>query len=246
MIALVPTAVPPGAQALAPDDPRWVEARCLLRTRRGRIVAEDPPRKAWAVLSLDLTTGVIVGVPAATMLARVFALGTRETTWLWPDLLDAAPSATVSRFMDVASPVNLFVAPPRPPRRPLSHSADVRWLMSAATTDLSMVPGDARAALEPAFDVAPVAAAFEDDLAVSFCHASHETESLWRLRVYTVPQARRRGHGRAVSAFVIDHYDAQRKRAVVPSLVGDLPSRDLAVALGLALGGRTTMIRGTP
>ena len=123
--------------------------------------------------------------------------------------------------------------------------ADVRWLMSAATTDLSMTDADQRRELIAAFDRTPVAGAFEAGVPVSFCFAAHETESWWRVAVHTVRAARRRGHARAVASLVIAQYRDQSKSPVWLALDGDVPSQALARRLGLVRRETIRFFMGT-
>ena len=112
------------------------------------------------------------------------------------------------------------------------EAADVRWLMSAATADLSLTGLDERRAVTEALAATPVAASFEHGVPVSFCYALHETDAWWRVSVLTVPAARRRGHARAVTTFVMDHYRGQSKAPVWVAREDDGPSRAFALALG--------------
>jgi hypothetical protein len=224
----------PGALAPVPDLPTWVEARSLALNGRGRIVAQEPARDAWIALALDASVGVVVGHPSPGALARAVAAGRARTTWLWPDADAPRGGDQVQDLpgLHARADIRMTLPAQRLARVRPDEAADVRWLMSAATTDLSMTDADERRAVTEALTVTPVAASFDHGVPVSFCYASHETDAWWRVAALTVQAARRRGHARAVTTFVVDHYRGQSKAPVCLSREDEGPSRALALALG--------------
>jgi RimJ/RimL family protein N-acetyltransferase len=114
----------------------------------------------------------------------------------------------------------------------VDRDADVRWLMSADAIDWSHVASDLRHELSAAFAFSPVAAAFDDGVAVAFCYAAFQTETLWDVSIDTIPRARGRGHARRAAAFLIAHQRDRGRRPVWGAVESNLPSQAVAKSLG--------------
>ena len=164
-------------------------------------------------------------------------------TWLWPD---AEPDAlesqggALSMFRRQTALLHTLPEQALARLRP-DAAADVRWLMSPDTADLSLVPADLRRELTTACDGTPVAAGFDGGVPVSFGYAAFETESWWDVSVDTVPAARRRGHARAVACFLVDHYRRRGKAPVWGATTDNVASLALARRIGFVGVDRLTL-----
>jgi GNAT superfamily N-acetyltransferase len=94
-------------------------------------------------------------------------------------------------------------------------------------------PSERLGRLSTALGFSHVAAAFVDDLPVSFCDASYETETLWDLSIDTLEGYRGRGlAARACCEFLIGHMARRGKRPVWGALEENTPSIRMAANLG--------------
>ena len=215
-----------------PDVPRWAEARGMLVARRGRVHA----RAAGAAVLImhDGSMAVLTGTMPRAAILSAQALLRPDAPWLVP--ADNAPAHAVLReAIDAATDerATIYTLPPDALHHiGVSRDADVRWLMSADAIAWAHVPDDLRHELAAAFAFSPVAAAFDEGVAVSFCHAGFQTESLWDVSIDTIPRARRRGHARHAAAFHIAHMRACGRRPVWGAVDSNAASHALARSLG--------------
>lgn len=99
------------------------------------------------------------------------------------------------------------------PRLPAVPEGSVRLVSSLGALESGSLPPDLRSELEDAIEISPVAAAFVDGRAVSFCYAGSQTESLWDVSIDTLEGYRNRGHAGRCAAYMIEH---MRRRGKLP------------------------------
>jgi RimJ/RimL family protein N-acetyltransferase len=171
-----------------PDIPCWVEPRSLLLSGEcevfgageGGFVVRDPEDVGIS----------IVGHPSASAIREAVARG-------WED--DAVFSSPESRsLVSEALPEWEFGSAIFHLTDDLSKFLDALTgtarIMEPSDIDFDDLPDDLRPWIEMTFARGtPVAAAYSDGRAVSFCCAVSATESLWDISVDTVPEYRNRG-----------------------------------------------------
>lgn len=117
---------------------------------------------------------------------------------------------------------------PDPP--PLDSSVTVRLLTEA--DDLAHLPAGLRFEISHAMHVAPIGAAFVDNVPVSFCYPCWMTESLWDVSIDTLPLYRRRGLAPHVVRFMVAHQGKDGREPVWGALESNGVSIRLAERLG--------------
>ena len=100
------------------------------------------------------------------------------------------------------------------PRLPAVPEGSVRLISSLEALGSEALPPDLRSELEDAVETSPVAAAFVDGRAVSFCYAGAQTEGLWDVSIDTLEGHRNRGHAGRCAAYMIEHMRRRGKRPV--------------------------------
>lgn len=206
----------------------------MLVSRRGRVHARDRAPGAAIVIMHDGSMAVLTGPMPRGAIASALALLRPDAPWLVP-ADDARAHAVLRAVVDAESDERaaIYSLPADALHRVrVAPGADVRWLMSADAIDWSHVASDLRHELVAAFAFSPVVAAFDEGLAVSFCYAGFQTESLWDVSIDTIPRARRRGHARNAAAFLIAHMRDRGRRPVWGAVESNLASHALARALG--------------
>ncbi len=217
-----------------PDVPRWAEARGMLVGRRGRVYARDSAAGAAILVMHDGSLAVLTGTMPRAAILGAQELLRPDAPWLVPDD-NVAARAILREAVDAEADERAAIytlAPDALRHACASRDADVRWLMSADAIDWSHVAADLRHELAAAFAYSPVAAAFDEGVAVSFCYASFQTESLWDVSIDTIPAARRRGHARQAAAFLIAHMRDRRLSPVWGAVESNVASHALARSLG--------------
>jgi RimJ/RimL family protein N-acetyltransferase len=217
-----------------PDVPRWVEARGMLLSGRGRVAARGPSPADALLVADDEHLAVVVGHPDARALADATGrLETVSTLVLPAEHRDLLPllHRVLGGWAEEEAVLHELVDARLPTVR-ASRDADVRWLADPAACSLDHLPADLVEELPRAAEVSPIAAAFEDGLPVAFCYAAWQTETLWDVSIDTAPGSRRRGHGAAAAGFLIEAFARAGKRPVWGAMAGNIASRGLARRLG--------------
>ncbi|MBL8139814.1 MAG: GNAT family N-acetyltransferase [Acidobacteria bacterium] len=217
-----------------PDIPRWAEARGMLVARRGRIYASDMATGGAIILMHDGSLAVLTAPMPHAALSSALEVVRADAPWLVP-ADDARAHAGLCEVLDVGRDERAIIhALPADVlhRTRADREADVRWVMSPDAIDWSHVDADLRHELAAAFAFSPVAAAFDDGQAVSFCYAAFQTETLWDVSIDTIPRARGRGHARQVAAFLVAHMRDRGRRPVWGAVESNAASLALARTLG--------------
>ncbi len=204
----------PSGESLAqrlPDLPRWVEARALLLSGDGEVLAvQDDPALALVVWDADTHTAFVIGRPSLAALPAILQnkAPVREVITAWEQaawLAGALPGWARSRII-----VHQLVEPARLPEAPAGR---VGFLDPARLSELTL-PADLREELESGAAGSRIAAAFVAGQPVSFCYAGAVTETLWDISIDTVPEHRRQGLAALCVAHMIRHMLAEGKRPV--------------------------------
>jgi len=233
-----------------PDRPRYVRARGLMLSGRCRVVLGPEGRRG---------AGFFVGDPERHGICQAIH---RPVTGLVSGLFDEC--STCSRILTDPENAEHFASllgdwEPRPATvhvHPAPGSiplldGDVRLLSPEDFAD----PGAARVRavfaafggeelqdLEFAAARMPTAAVWRGEQIVSYCWASHETETWWDLEGATAAAYRRQGFGRVAGAFLIAHMLERGKRPVWGALDANDASRRMAVASGFRAVDRMVLL----
>jgi RimJ/RimL family protein N-acetyltransferase len=105
------------------------------------------------------------------------------------------------------------------------------------------VPEPLRKELTAALARTPLAVAFEDRRAVSFCYAHHVTETLWDVSVDTLERSRRRGHAVRAASCLIRRMRRLGKEPVWGAEDSNPGSRRAAERLGFVPAARFSLFR---
>ena len=116
------------------------------------------------------------------------------------------------------------------PWLPAASEGSVR--LTSSLEALGSLPPGLRSELEDAVEISPVAAAFVDGRAVSFCYAGAQTEGLWDVAIDTLEEYRNRGHAGRCVAYMIEHMRRRGKRPVWGAEETNQASLSLASKLG--------------
>ncbi len=218
--------------AVAADEPRWVEARGLLLSGRGRVVSGDECSSGWVVQSDGDRLSVIVARPDDTELRAAV----RDLPAPWRILAHAeAAEALLGSLADwQMHPATIHAHPngTLPPRPPAPADPPARAIDPADPLLMQHVPAPLRAQLQVAGAHSPVVAAFSHDRPVSFAYAAYETEILWDVSVDTLPDFRGQGYG----TFVVRTFAAMMRRRFKRPVWGSLDSNTASLALARKLG----------
>jgi GNAT superfamily N-acetyltransferase len=214
-----------------PDSPRWVEARGMLLSGRGRAVASpSPATEATVVAAPSALLAVIVRWQEPRSLARALEQVPGEFTIV-------APAETAVALGDLMrarrrEPVTLFQLPPDGAARlpDPRHPADV--LRADELHLLDSLPPDLRGELRSASAFSPIAAAWVRNEPVAFCYAGWETESHWDVSIDTLERYRRRGCATAAATCLIRRFAQAGKTAVWGATESNVASTRLARTLG--------------
>jgi GNAT superfamily N-acetyltransferase len=117
-------------------------------------------------------------------------------------------------------------------RLPPASEGSVRLTSSLEALESGSLPPGLRSELEDAVESSPVAAAFVDGRAVSFCYAGAQTEGLWDVSIDTLDEYRNRGHAGRCAAYMIEHMRRKGKRPVWDAEETNWASLALASKLG--------------
>jgi len=220
-----------------PDKPRFVMARGLLLSDRGRVLLGPEGRRGAGFIVLDRDRPRIcqaVGRPVAGLVEELLA-----------DCADCheivADGETADHFASllpgwIARPATTHVHPaPETLGRLAAEGAggrEVRFLGPEDVASLARLPDAMRAELVLALGHAPTVATFVDRLPVAFCYAAYETETWWDVSVGTLEGERRRGHASAAAALLVARMLRHGKRPVWGALDANQASWKMAAKYG--------------
>lgn len=212
-----------------PDMPRWVEARGMLLSGRGSFVecpGSDPP----TVLSApSVLLAVVVRWDDPDALARALGRVPREFSIVAP--AEVEPTIAPMLPARTREPATLFHLPPADALN-LPPDPRARLLRPEEYPQLDNLPPMLRGELRDACTYSPIASAFVEGRAVSFCYCGWETETHWDISIDTLDGYRRRGLGAAASICLIRHFAQSGKTAVWGAVESNVESALLARKLG--------------
>jgi GNAT superfamily N-acetyltransferase len=220
---------------LLPDLPRWVETRGMLLSGRCDVLAAAPPPACdFLVRGTDFGLLCVVGTPPSESLTSAAAAGFGRQALCVPESAEAVAAALPGwrrrRFV-ILSPGGESLDEGG---GAVEAELRVAMLSGRDAPRLRHLPEPLRLEIETALNVSHVAAAFEDDLPVSFCYSAYETETLWDVSIDTLEAHRRRGLARRCVLFLADHMERHGKAPVWGALAENAASRRLAESLGFA------------
>ena len=201
----------------------------MLLSGRGAIVdgsAGDPPTMLSAP---SVMLAVVVNWDQPEALTRALAQVPREFSIVGPAEAESTLAGLLpNRDRESATLYHL------PPTLGLRLNTDVRgrMLRSEEYPILDNLPPSLRGELRDACRYSPIAVAFADDRAVSFCYSGWETETHWDVSIDTLDGYRRRGFGTAACISLIHHFARAGKTAVWGAIDSNVESTYLAKKLG--------------
>jgi RimJ/RimL family protein N-acetyltransferase len=217
-----------------PDAPTWVEVRELLRSGECRIfpgpsgaVVAGVGRPHLAVVGRPGVEAIRAAASAAPSGAELLVQVDAEDEvsralpdWLREGAVIHAMSLEEAQAVPLGSPKVALLSRNRPP-------------------SFAHLPGVLRRELADALEArSHVAAAFVDELPVTFCYTASETETLWDASIDTLEPFRRRGLARDCARFLIQHMAVHGKAPVWGSFDSNAASLRLAEDLGFRPAGR--------
>jgi GNAT superfamily N-acetyltransferase len=224
-----------------PDTPRWIETRAMLRSGHAAVFGGASVADGFAMRMLHGAFSVVsvVGCPAS----RAIVSALEGVTPMTPLLAQADNADYVERtLIEDASTADsrgwhrerviIHAMTSVPALAPLEPGATIRLLTEADALD--RLPAGLRFEIGHAVLAAPIAAAFVDGAAVSFCYPCWTTESLWDVSIDTIPQYRRRGLAPHVVHFMIAQQAKEGREPVWGAIESNGVSLRLAARLGFA------------
>ncbi len=220
------------ALTVAADEPRWVEARGLLLSGRGRVVAGDQLASGWVVQSDDDRLSVVVAHPDAGELRRI--VGSLHGPWTVMAHADAAEMLLGALADWQMTPATVHAHPHGMLALPEAHAPVPETAhLDPHDTDLTAhVPAMMRAQIVHASAHSPVVAAFAGGRPVAFAYAAFETESLWDVSVDTLEPFRRKGYATAA----VRAMAAVMRRRFKRPVWGAFDSNEASIAMARRLG----------
>ena len=204
--------------------PRLVETRAMLLSH-GSQVRGDLEDGHYVVWEDDLAAAV--GHPDPGLLRAVLeeAAGVRELL-----VMRDAFAAVAAGLPGWTHEEAVIHALPEPvPEWPLP-GAGVGFL--DPQTPLGHLPRELAEEIAAARAGGPVAAAWCDECAVSFCYAGAVTETLWDVAIDTLPAYRRRGFAQTAVHLMAAFHRENARLPVWGAVIGNLASLQLASRLG--------------
>ena len=213
-----------------PDLPRWVAARGLLLERRCEVLLGHEGKRSGGFLVLEQggPEAFAVHRPSAALVAQ---LAGREhpTGMIFAPVENADPwRALLPGWREQPAALHIHPAPATLPR----PTHETRFLTLADLEKFGDLPASLSEELARALARGPVAAAFQDGRAVSFCHAAYQTESWFDLSLDTLEGERRKGFASSAASHLIHHMLAQGKKPVWGALDADTASISMARKYG--------------
>jgi GNAT superfamily N-acetyltransferase len=224
-----------------PDAPRWIETRGMLRSPHVTVAGGASVADGCVVRLVHGAISVvsIVGCPpAAAIVSSLDGLTAMTPLLAQIDnadyvervLVEPAASRDVEGWHRERVIVHELTSFPE--LRPLDADVAVRLL--APDDLLEHLPPGLRHELTHARTTSSVAAAFVDNVPVSFCYACWTSESLWDVSIDTLPAYRRHGLAAHVVRFTIAHFGRDGREPVWSALESNGVSLRLAERLGFA------------
>ena len=229
--------------AALPDLPRWVAPRGLLLERRCDVLLGPEGRRGagYLVLERDGPEAFAVHRPVASLVAQLGGSGAKPESILAP--VESAESwrALLPGWREQPAVVHVHPAPAGLPK----PTHETRLLTLADVEALDKPPAELPPALAEELRTAlargPVAAAFDGERPVSFCHAAYRTESWFDLSLDTLESHRRAGYATSAAAHLIHSLLAQGKKPVWGALDADTASMAMAKKYGFRAVDRMVM-----
>jgi GNAT superfamily N-acetyltransferase len=215
-----------------PDIPRWVEARSMVISGRGRVLCVEA-----ASIASGVPSGVIVQADArlAAVIGQPGASAIHEAAGLADELLAVPENAAwiaqaLPDWRSESATLHVLAEPGRLPDVP---DGSVRLL---APGELDTIPGmTAELHEELASEIragTPIAAALLDARPVAFCYAGPVTEAWWDVSIDTLAPYRRQGHAARCATYMIRRMAEAGKRPIWGAAASNPPSALLAARLG--------------
>lgn len=166
------------ARAL-PDVPRWVETRSMLLSGSCEVRGYEEERFSFVVREVGSgpVYASVVGHPAEGVIAGAVVRGREGGEVLAIPENRSHVAAALRDWNGVSAVLHTLGDAPR---LPAVSEGSVR--LTSSLEALGFLPPGLRSELEDAVEISPVAAAFVDGRAVSFCYAGSQTEGLWESR----------------------------------------------------------------
>ena len=222
---------------ILPDDPACIEARSMMLSGRGRIIWRDD-------------TAVVLHAPAERLASILGRFRWAAVAPALRELSDDVEVVTRAQEFERAGalPADWMAEPALVHQEPaVIPEPTTAWLVTLFTAahppDLRHVPTALRRELEAALAFSPIAAAFDGDVAVSFCYAGWETETWWDVSIDTLPLWRARGFAEAATIALMNHMRGRGRRAVWAALESNVASLAVANRIGFERVGRLAVVR---
>jgi GNAT superfamily N-acetyltransferase len=216
---------------MAPDIPRWVEARGMLVSSRCLILGEGEDAGGYVLVSSDGPLISVVGRPSEDVIREGIGMLQGSVEILAsPDARDVV-SAAVDRWECTAYAVQTLGSSPID--GPRSGRFDVRVVERPEELPLDHAPEALRQKLLRALRWSAIAAIFVDDKTpVAFCYASWQTETLWDVGIDTIEDYRRRGFATACVCALVRKMHGVGKRPVWGALDTNMGAMLVAKKVG--------------
>ena len=199
-----PSPKPAYLASLLSDEPRWIDLKGLLISRRCDIWSESEPEEGFVARSWDYPIAALHAMPGASLIRQAVEEGRTASQSLfltdeWQLLAPPSRRATV----EAALPgwrrrgVRLFRWEGELERPDLDVDARIDLLPDghgAVGLSFDHVPATSRHEYNLDWVARrPMAIAIVEGLPVTFCYAAFTTETLWDVSIETIKSYRRRG-----------------------------------------------------
>ncbi|MEZ5332645.1 MAG: GNAT family N-acetyltransferase [Thermoanaerobaculia bacterium] len=215
-----------------PDRPRALEARGMLLSGRGRIVAQGEGSSGYALFDDSVTSLLaVVGRPEPASLREALER-LRPGSVLVQEEDDPHLAPLLAGFRRQTAVLHL--PGPGVALRPLENDPPCRLLGAEPSAAwLEDWPVAQRRELSAALALGlPMAGCVCDDRIAAVCYSCYETETLWDVSIDTLAPHRRRGLASAAVRFLAAHQSA---RGLTP-VWGAVQSNPASLALAARLG----------
>jgi hypothetical protein len=217
--------------AMAPDIPRWVEARGMLVSSRCLILGDGEDASGYVLVSSDSPLISVVGRPDPAVVREGVSMVRGSVEILTsPDVADVVRDAVETWE---STPYAVQALGSSPIDGPTSRRFDVRVVERPEQLPLEHAPESLREKLLRALRWSAVAAIFVDDKTpVAFCYATQQTETLWDVGIDTIDAYRRRGFATACVCALVRKMHAVGKRPVWGALDTNMGAMLVAKKVG--------------
>jgi len=201
----------------------------MLLSGRGAIVEREDSDPPSVLSSPSVLLAVVVRWDRPDVLARAIRRVPREFSIVGP----AEAEQTVAEIVPRRSRERAVLYQLPPARAEwLPASPVARLLTEDEYRLLDNLPPILRGELRDACHYSPIAVAFAEERAVSFCYCGWETETHWDVSIDTLDGYRRRGLATAAATCLIHHFARNGKTAVWGAVESNEESDALARKLG--------------